>query len=183
MEIPDSHVKAVSRAPLPHPVAPPESPESLSSSSESGHTRHQPRPNQKRATPAAKSGSGQVRVSKVQHSLRSRIFFAGFGLSFLLLILEYLTAGGFPGWFILVPSNPTTLLAALAGHKLESIVGSQWSDEAFFGTLVVESAFWWSVVGALVAAGRRRARRSKSETERFRGMPGGERRKESRDQA
>ncbi len=122
-------------------------------------------------------------MSRVQHSLRSRVFFAGFGLSFLLLILEYLTAGGFPGWFILVPSNPTTLLAALVGHKLEPIVGSRWSDEVFFGTLVVESTLWWFVVGALVAAGRRRAHRSKSETERLRGMPGGERREESRDQA
>jgi hypothetical protein len=183
MEIPDYHVKAVSRAPLPHPVASPEIADSLSSSSASGQTPDQPRPKKRPAAAEAKALTGLERASRVQHSLRSRVFFAGFGLSFLLLILEYLTAGEFPGWFILVPSNPTTLLAALFGHKLEPIVGSRWSDEAFFGTLVVESALWWFVVGALVAAGRRRARRSKSETERLRGMPGGERRKESRDRA
>jgi hypothetical protein len=84
-------------------------------------------------------------------------------------MLEYLTAGEFPGWFVLIPTNPTTLLAALVGHKAELIVGSRWSDQAFFGTLAVESACWWYVVGALVVVIRRRRahRLITSETENF----------------
>jgi hypothetical protein len=77
-------------------------------------------------------------------------------MSLLLLMIEFLTAGEFPGWFILVPSNPTTLLAALVGHKLEIAVGARWSDEAYFATLVAESAVWWLAVGALVVVVRRR---------------------------
>ena len=88
----------------------------------------------------------------------ARVFGAGFGLSLLILMIEYLTAGEFPGWLILVPSNPTTLLAALAGHRVEAAVGAQWADEAYFVTLGVESALWWFVVGALVAAVRRYTR-------------------------
>jgi hypothetical protein len=94
--------------------------------------------------------------SKVRLSVGSSVFLAGFGLSLLLLMLEYLTASEFPGWFILIPTNPTTLLAALVGHKAELIVGSRWSDQAFFGTLAVGSALWWYMVGALVALVRRR---------------------------
>ena len=90
--------------------------------------------------------------------LGARVFGAGFGLSLLILMIEYVTAGGFPGWLILVPSNPTTLLAALAGHRVEAAVGARWADEAYFVTLGVESALWWFVVGALVAAVRRRTR-------------------------
>jgi hypothetical protein len=71
-------------------------------------------------------------------------------------MIEYLTAGGFPGWFILIPSNPTTLVGALVGHKVEVAVGARWSDEAFFGTLAMESALWWWAVGALVVVVRRR---------------------------
>jgi hypothetical protein len=86
----------------------------------------------------------------------ARVFWAGFGLSLLLLTVEYLTAGAFPGWLILVPSNPTTLLAALVGHGVETTVGVQWADEAFFATLAVESALWWYAVGVIFAAVRRR---------------------------
>ena len=81
-------------------------------------------------------------------------------MSLLILMIEYLTAGGFPGWLILVPSNPTTLLAALVGHRVESAVGSQWADEAYFVTLAVGSALWWLGVGAVVAVVRRRSRKS-----------------------
>ena len=94
--------------------------------------------------------------SRKWSSAGSRVFFAGFGVSLLLLMIEYLTAGGFPGWFLLVPSNPTTLLGALVGHQMEAIVGARWSDEAFFVTLAVESALWWYAVGVLVAVVRRR---------------------------
>jgi hypothetical protein len=89
-------------------------------------------------------------------SAGARVFLAGFGPSLLLLMIEYLTAGGFPGWFILVPSNPTTLLGALVGHRVEAAVGPRWSDEAFFATLGVDSALWWYGVGVLVAVARRR---------------------------
>ena len=89
----------------------------------------------------------------------SRIFLAGFGLSLLLLMIEYLTGGRFPGWFVLVPSNPTTLLGALVGHQVEAAVGARWSDEAFFATLGVESALWWYAVGVLVVVVRRRRAR------------------------
>ena len=89
----------------------------------------------------------------------SRVFLVGFGLSLLLLIAEYLTGGRFPGWFVLVPSNPTTLLGALVGHQAEAAVGPGWADEAFFSTLVVESALWWYAVGVLVEAVRRRRAR------------------------
>lgn len=99
---------------------------------------------------------GQPRVSS---SSASRIFVIGFGLSLLLLLTEYLTGGRFPGWFVLVPSNPTTLLGALVGHQVEAAVGARWADEAFFATLGVESALWWYAVGVLaVVARRRRAR-------------------------
>lgn len=90
----------------------------------------------------------------------ARTFAAGFGLSLLVLMIEYLTAGGFPGWFILVPSNPTTLLAALAAHRVEAAVRAQWADEAYFVTLAAGSALWWLGVGALVAVVRRRSRKS-----------------------
>jgi hypothetical protein len=92
----------------------------------------------------------------VWSSTSSRVFLAGFGLSLLLLVIEYLTAGEFPGWLILIPSNPTTLLGALVGHKVEMAVGARWSAEAFFATLFVESALWWGAVGALVVMVRRR---------------------------
>ncbi len=88
----------------------------------------------------------------------SKIFLAGFGPSFLLLVLEYLTAGDFPGWFLLVPTNPAILLAALVAHRVEPLVGSRWSDEAFFGTLAIESVLWWYFLGVLVAVLRRRRR-------------------------
>ena len=87
---------------------------------------------------------------------RVRVFGAGFGVSLLLLMIEYLTAGAFPAWLILVPSNPTTLLAALAGHRVEAT--ARWADEAYFITLGVGSTLWWFVVGTLVAAVRRRTR-------------------------
>ena len=91
---------------------------------------------------------------------RARVFHFGFGLSFLLLVAEYLTAGEFSGWFALVATNPAILAAALIGHKLEDLVASRWADEAFFGTLVVETALWWWVCAALLARIRgRRARR------------------------
>jgi hypothetical protein len=91
---------------------------------------------------------------------RARVFLFGFGLSFLLLVAEYLTAGKFSGWFVLVPTNPAILAAALIGHELEDLVTSRWADEAFFGTLVVETALWWWVCDALLARIRsRRARR------------------------
>lgn len=96
------------------------------------------------------------------------VFLAGFGGSLLLLTLEYLTAGDAPGWFILVPTNPTTLLAALVAHRVEPMFGSRWSDETFFGTLLAESALWWWTVGAVVDTIRRRraltARRSSRPT-------------------
>jgi len=104
---------------------------------------------------AAVPETGKTGELNPRRSTSSRIFFAGFGLSFLLLVIEYLTAGEFPGWFLLVPSNPTILLAALVAHQVESLVGSRSSDEAFFGTLVVESALWWYILGALVAVLRR----------------------------
>ncbi len=97
--------------------------------------------------------------SRVSFFSASRIFLVGFGLSLLLLIAEYLTGGRFPGWFVLVPSNPTTLLGALVGHEAEAAVGARWADEAFFSTLVVESALWWYAVGVLVEAVRRRRAR------------------------
>ncbi len=80
-------------------------------------------------------------------------------MSLLILMIEYLTAGGFPGWLILVPSNPTTLLAALAGHRVEAAVRAQWADEAYFVTLAVGSALWWLGVGAVVAVVRRHSRK------------------------
>ena len=107
-----------------------------------------------------KSQAGSSRRS----SEGSRVFLAGFGLSLLILMLEYLTAGSFPGWFILVPSNPTTLLAALVGHRIEAAVGARWSDEAFFATLAAESAGWWYGVGAIVGAVRRRRAHGPDET-------------------
>ena len=111
-----------------------------------------PGPQPRAVAPAESRQAGESRWS----SASSRVFLAGFGLSLLLLIIEYLTAGGFPGWFILVPSNPTTLLGAFVGHKVEAAVGARWSDEAFFATLVVESALWWYMVGVLVVVVRRR---------------------------
>ena len=88
------------------------------------------------------------------------VFAAGVGSSLLILTIEYLTAGGFPGWLILVPSNPTILLAALVGHRVEAAVRGQWADEAYFVTLAVGSALWWLGIGALVAAVRRRGRKT-----------------------
>ncbi len=100
--------------------------------------------------------AGQANVREKKLSLRSKVFRAGFGLSLPLLILEYLTGGRFPGWLILVPSNPTTLAAALVARSLESVPGPRWSDEAFFGTFILESAFWWYLVGGAVDVIRRR---------------------------
>lgn len=85
----------------------------------------------------------------------SKVFLLGFGLSLLLLTLEYLTGGRFSGWFVLVPSNPTIVLGALVGHQVEGVVGARWADEAFFATLAVESALWWYAVGIVVDAVRR----------------------------
>jgi hypothetical protein len=155
MDAPESHVNIgrVGTLPYPAPMGGSGLPSSLSTPG--GVIPRQPVPDpQGRA--AVEPESRQARESKVRLSLRSSVFLAGFGLSLLLLMLEYVTAGGFPGWFVLVPTNPTTLLAALVGHKAELIVGSRWSDQAFFGTLAVESALWWYMVGALAAVVRRR---------------------------
>jgi hypothetical protein len=105
------------------------------------------------AAAVPETGAGELNPRR---STSSRIFFAGFGLTFLLLVVEYLTAGEFPGWFLLVPTNPAILLAALVAHEAESLVGPRWADEAFFGTLIIESTLWWYILGALVVAVRRR---------------------------
>ncbi|MEX0880473.1 MAG: hypothetical protein WD451_12205 [Thermoanaerobaculia bacterium] len=167
MDTPESHVNIGRVRTFPNPAPTGSSGPTSSPSTPGGVIPHQPVPDsQGRA--AAETESRQARESKVRLSVGSSVFLAGFGLSFLLLVLEYLTAGEFPGWFILIPTNPSTLLAALVGHQVEAVVGSRWSDEAFFGTLVVESALWWYMVGALVAVvRRRRAHRLMSETENF----------------
>lgn len=103
--------------------------------------------------PSAAATPGRTRVSFFS---ASKIFLVGFGLSLLLLTLEYLTGGRFPGWFVLVPSNPTIVLGALVGHQVEGVVGARWADEAFFATLALESALWWYAVGIIVDAVRRR---------------------------
>ncbi len=107
-------------------------------------------------TPSAAATPGRSRVSFFS---ASKIFLVGLGLSLLLLTFEYLTGGRFPGWLVLVPSNPTTVLGALVGHQVEAAVGARWADEAFFATLGVESALWWYAVGIIVDAVRRRRSR------------------------
>jgi hypothetical protein len=89
-------------------------------------------------------------------SLRWRVFLVGFGLSLSLLVLEYLSGGRLPGWLILIPTNPTTLPAAFLARKAESLLGPRWSAEGFFGTFILESAFWWYLVADVVDAIRRR---------------------------
>jgi len=103
----------------------------------------------------------------MSRELRARnVFLAGFGTSLVLLVLEYLTMGEFSGWLILVPTNPTIFLAALVGHQAEDLVGPRWADEAFFGTIALESALWWYGIGTLAVAWRHR------QTRRAPGDPG-----------
>ena len=109
--------------------------------------------------PSAAATPGQSRVSFFS---APKIFLVGFGLSLLLLTFEYQTGGRFPGWFVLVPSNPTIVLGALVGHQVEGVVGARWADEAFFATLAVESALWWYAVGIIVDVVRRRRGRPSS---------------------
>ncbi|MGE5275450.1 MAG: hypothetical protein ACM3SU_00505 [Acidobacteriota bacterium] len=88
-------------------------------------------------------------------SLRWRVFLWGFGLSVPLLILEYVSDGQLPGWLILLPTNPTTLAAAVIARDAESLSGPRWSSEAFFGTFILESAFWWYLVAGVTDVIRR----------------------------
>jgi hypothetical protein len=87
--------------------------------------------------------------------IQERVSHWGFGLSGLLLTIEYLTAGRFPGWILLVPTNPTILVAALVGHRVEELVGARWADEAYFCTLGLDSAVWWYLVGVFAIRLRR----------------------------
>jgi len=88
-------------------------------------------------------------------SLRWKVFLLGFGLSAPLLVLEYLSDGQFLGWLVLLPTNPTTLAAAVIARNAESLSGPRWSSEAFFGTFILESAFWWYVVAGVADVIRR----------------------------
>lgn len=84
------------------------------------------------------------------------VFVVGFGLSTVFLYLEYLTAGRFLGWLLLIPTNPLLLIAALIGHQLENVVQPRWADETFFGTILLESALWWYAIAFLIVARRHR---------------------------
>jgi len=104
---------------------------------------------------AARAHRAQAAAARRRLSLRWRVFLFGFGLSVPLLVLEYLSDGQFLGWLILLPTNPTTLAAAVIARNAESLSGPRWSSEAFFGTFILESAFWWYLVAGVIDAIRR----------------------------
>jgi hypothetical protein len=105
---------------------------------------------------AAQADLVQAAAAPVRRlSLRWKVFLSGFGLSVPLLVLEYLSEGQFLGWLILLPTNPTTLAAAVIARNAESLSGPRWSSEAFFGTFLLESAFWWYLVAGVIDGIRR----------------------------
>jgi hypothetical protein len=108
---------------------------------------------------STQSGRSDPHGHGARRLLAGNVFLAGFGTSLLLLVLEYLTVGEFFGWLILVPTNPTIFLGAVVGHQAERLVGPRWADEAFFGTIALESALWWYGICLLVVAWRDRQRR------------------------
>jgi hypothetical protein len=91
----------------------------------------------------------------IRDPIQQRVFLWGFGLSCLSLAIEYLTEGRFPAWVLLALSNPTIVLAAFVGHRVEEIVGSRWADEAYFATLAADSVLWWYLVAVLTTRLRR----------------------------
>jgi hypothetical protein len=87
---------------------------------------------------------------------RSRVFLWGFGLSVPFYLVLLVSGWFLPLWIVLVVTNPTILLAALAFERLPSHFPARYDQVIGVSALILESAFWWYVVAGVADVVRRR---------------------------